>query len=267
MSKLNFLSSFEEGTDNDFPNDNTTPTINTNPEYEIDKALPDVAIVGLTVNPEEINKLDKVSLYKVGSNKNGGSVFCCNINSAVGGLSDYFILLEHICNMNVNDVLVIKIASPGGSITTATQICSFMEDCKGTIITHACGLCASAGSLIWSCGHMCTIGNSALFMWHMSSHADCGNTVAIEQNANSLRNYVRDVLLKNSLEKGFIKQEEITNIYTKANFTCWITAQEMRKRLDEYNKTINKPTVPTDGIATDDDQELDKILSKEEGDE
>lgn len=193
----------------------------------------------------ELMKPQWCRLYFTGkTTKAGGKIFCAHINDEITELKEYIHLVDHIYQMEPNDVLHMQISSPGGYITTATQICSAMDCCRGKIITIATGICASAGSLIWSCGHECNVGPYAEFMWHMSSHGDWGCSLSIRDEANNQVSYVRDVLLKIALEKGFITEEEVTRICNDPSYCRWISSSEMQKRINEYKEKLQKENEP-----------------------
>lgn len=184
-------------------------------------------------------------LYSTGrTTKSGGKIFCAHLNDEITEFKEYIELVNHIYCMEPNDILYIQVSSPGGYITTATQICSAMDHCRGKIITIATGICASAGSLIWSCGHECKVGPYANFMWHMSSHGDWGCSLSIRDEANYQVSYVKDVLLNIALKKGFITEEEVTRICTDPNYARWINSSEMQNRINEYNKRLQKEAEP-----------------------
>ena len=123
---------------------------------------------------------DWCPVYEIGKTPSGGTIYFASVTSHVNLLHEYIVLLNTLYEMTENDIIEINIDSPGGYITTATQICTAMRQCRGRVMTHASGLCASAGSLIWSCGQYVSIGDNANFMWHMSSHYDFGNSIRIK---------------------------------------------------------------------------------------
>lgn len=178
-------------------------------------------------------------LYKTGVTAQDGEYWNCIINAEIVELFEYTHLVDRLYDMGPNDVIRMNISSPGGYISTATQICSAMHTCKGKVITNATGICASAGSLIWSEGHECQIGDYALFMWHMSSHGDFGCSLSIKDEADYQIAYVKDVLLQIALQRGFVTEEEIDRICTDPGYAKWISANEMRARVAEYNKRLN----------------------------
>lgn len=171
----------------------------------------------------------------LGKSVDGGCIFNAKISGAVEDIHDYIDLLECLATMKENDTIIITIDSPGGYIHTGVVICTHIKACKGTVITRAVGLCASAGSLIWSAGDICEVESTALMMWHMSSHGDMGNSIAIRNEAIIQVNFVKNILLQASMEKGHITQEEIDRICSDPNATVYISAIEMQKRIDAHN--------------------------------
>lgn len=197
--------------------------------YELDQTT-------LTFDPKVYDENSWCPVYKIGKTDKGGDVWLSNITDSISDISEYLLLLDTLYNADVNDIIELNIASPGGYITTATQICTAIRACRGTVIGHASGMCASAGSLIWSVCHEVTIGDGANFMWHMSSHGDCGNSLRIRNEADYQINYVRDVLLSISLSRGFITADEVDRICSNPDEAVWITAPMMRDRLAKFEE-------------------------------
>lgn len=188
-------------------------------------------------DPQLYNFQDWCPVYEIGKLPSGGTIYFASIVDHVELLHEYIVLLNTLYEMTPNDLIEINIDSPGGYISAATQICTAIRECKGKVLTHASGLCASAGSLIWSVGHEVSVGDTANFMWHMSSHSDWGNSLGIRDEAQFQIDYVRDALLCISLQRGFITEEEIAKICDNPNETIWISANAMRQRL---NNNMNK---------------------------
>ena len=176
----------------------------------------------------------------LGKSVDGGAIYNAKISGAVEDVHDYLDLLECLSTMKSNDTIIITIDSPGGYIHTGVLICTHIKACKGTVITRAVGLCASAGSLIWSAGDICEVESTALMMWHMSSHGDMGNSIAIKNEATIQVHFVKNVLLQASMEKGHITQEEIDRICTDPDATVYISATEMQKRIDAHKASTEE---------------------------
>lgn len=187
------------------------------------------------------NRLHNVPYCPVsllGKNDKGGFVFNAKLSGAIEDTVDYLDLLECLATMKENDEICIAIDSPGGYIHSGVVICTHILMCKGTVRTNAVGLCASAGSLIWSAGHICTVEPTATLMWHMSSHMDYGNSLAIKDEAILQVGFVKNVLLAASAAKGHITQEEIDRICTNPNVAIYISAAEMQHRIENHIKGV-----------------------------
>lgn len=193
----------------------------------------------MTFDPKVYEENNWCPVYEIGKTEKGGRVYLCSITDSISNIHEYILLLDVLYHADVNDIIELNIASPGGFIATATQICTAIRKCQGTVICHASGMCASAGSLIWSVGHECTVGDGALFMWHMSSHFDWGCSLSIRDEAQFQIDYVREVLLSISVKRGFITEQEVSDLCTNPNDAKWITAAEMRKRLEDHQAIMD----------------------------
>jgi len=167
----------------------------------------------------------------LGTTEDGGKVYSCLISSVITGLQEYFNLLEILYSLEEKDTIYIYINSPGGLVSTGSAIASLIEECKGKVITCATGVCASAGSLIWSAGHECHAAPFAVFMYHMSSHFAQGNSRMIEQEAAAMVEFVRTVFLRAALEKGHLTEEEVNTISSETDRDVWINAPDMLQRI------------------------------------
>lgn len=170
-------------------------------------------------------------VYLKSQEENGSRHFECFLTSTIERLNEYFGLLEVLGMMKEGDKIDIYIASPGGLICSGSAISSLITECQGEVTTIATGICASAGSLIWSAGHICKVEPTAVLMWHMSSHFASGNSKTIQMEAKRMVDHVRDVFLAASVEKGHITAEEMETICQEPNREIWISAEEMTKRL------------------------------------
>lgn len=159
-----------------------------------------------------------------------GHKFTAYIRGPIQDMHHYIMLLEALNTAVEGDVIEIYIDSAGGMVTTGSSISSAIVTCKGKVITIACGLCASAASLVWSAGHENRIWDYAIFMYHMSSHSDMGNTARIAKRASEMVIYVKSCLLTEAVKKGHITQEELDNLCDTFE-DKWITAEEMKTRI------------------------------------
>ena len=212
---------------------------------------------GIDINSWWLSKVENVKYCEVepiGKSANGGIEYMSLLTSSIEDIDLYIDLLELLSTATERDVITICIDSPGGYVCTGVIISTAILDCKAKVITRACGLCASAGSLIWSAGHICTVMPTATLMWHMSSHMDMGNSLDIKQNADLQVKYVKELLLNKSLEKGHITEEEIARICTDPNYVCWVSAPEMLQRIQNNSVNSNTIITPIDSAQTNNEK-------------
>ena len=189
---------------------------------------------------KEANKIIPYCPVYVSRNQETDSmVATAYITGQVADLSEYVDLVDLLEVMKENDLLVIYIDSPGGYVATGAAIASCIDTCKGKVIGIARGLCASAGSLIWSACHICIAEPFANFMYHMSSHFDMGNSEGIRERAAIQVGYVTDCLLKVAFDKGHITKEEMRKI-ALGKENVFISAQEMHRRLTANSSMNNE---------------------------
>lgn len=160
------------------------------------------------------------------------TIYHAYINGPIEDMEGYVPLIDLLNRANENMVFYIHIQSGGGMVTTGATVASAIANCKGHVITIAEGLCASAASLIWSAGHEWEVGDYAMFMYHMSSHADMNNSLYIKENAEKMVNYVKRCLMHNALKNGHITSDECIK-FCENKDEVWISAEEMRNRLKE----------------------------------
>lgn len=152
------------------------------------------------------------------------------LTGMVEDLNEYYNLVDCIELMSEGDLLDIYIDSPGGYLATGAVVASCIDSCKGKVRGIARGLCASAGSLIWTACHECYAYDTANFMYHMSSHVDRGNSVCIKDRATEQVDYVRYQLLNEAVRKKHLTVTEYEQI-VKGKKNIFIPGPEMQKRL------------------------------------
>lgn len=191
----------------------------------------DITFESAEFDAKAFDNADWCPTCTIGKTEAGGDVYFSSINKNVSLIHEYTGLLDILYTATDKDIIEINIDSPGGYITTATQICTAIKACKGLVYTHASGMCASAGSLIWSVGHHVSVGELANFMWHMSSHGGYDNSLGVANEANFQIDYVKEILLDISLKRGFITEEEVFKICDNPHEAVWVSASEMRQRI------------------------------------
>lgn len=218
----------------------------------IDTELDEYLALKDTYLPVEFNTLSNTNVDKdiflkcpvyIKRNEEGDLFIEAYVTGIISDISDYVNLLEVLSIMTKKDHCIIYLDSPGGYVATGAHVSSCIDVCEGTVITVARGFCASAASLIWSHGHKCYFDyNFAVFMYHMSSHVDMGNSYAILNRAENMVDYVKSTLLQLPKAKGHITEEEMNDICSNRR-NIFIDAETMLKRLN------NKNTVKQDEVV------------------
>ena len=157
------------------------------------------------------------------------------IRGSITDMDGYVNLIDMLNRATDHYLFYLHIESGGGMVTTGATIASAIADCKGKVTTIAEGLCASAASLIWSAGHVCEVGDYAMFMYHMSSHADMNNSLYIAESAQQMVHYVQRCLMRNALKHGHITPEEHVK-FCENKEEVWIPAATMRARIAAHRE-------------------------------
>ena len=155
------------------------------------------------------------------------------IRGSIDDIESYVPLIDCLNRADDKWLFYLHIQSGGGMVTTGATIASSIANCKGKVTTIAEGLCASAASLIWSAGHVCEVTDYAMFMYHMSSHADMNNSQYIAESATTMVNYVKKCLMRNALKNGHITKEDYVN-FCENKDEVWISASDMRSRIESH---------------------------------
>lgn len=104
---------------------------------------------------------------------NGRKVYKASILGAITPTTESWRqLCDTITFMNDDEVTILYISSGGGDTQTASSLIAAMSQTLGTVVTVACGACASAAPVIWSKGHIRLMTSNASMMVHNMAIAD-----------------------------------------------------------------------------------------------
>lgn len=123
----------------------------------------------------------------------------------------------------------IIIDTMGGDIQVGCLLASAMRASAADITTVATGYVMSMGTVIWHAGKKRIVRDSAIFMYHFSSHGDAGSSISINAISQMLVDYVTDVLIMPSLRDGMITDSEYDRIVKREDI--YISGVEMNRRL------------------------------------
>lgn len=171
--------------------------------------------------------------------------------------NDYIELIHTLDTAEENDVVNIYLNTPGGSLETTISIVHAMYRTKGTIVTHADGQVASAGTLIFFAGHTyCVYPYS-----HMMLH-DGGSYMGGKFNEN-LKNAQATVELVTKicydLYQPTFTKEEVDSILSGVDKYC--SSEELLERVKGDDQDIieepNKELELDDTVIIDWESESD----------
>lgn len=132
-----------------------------------------------------------------------------------------------------DDLVVVQISSPGGSLETCDFICRRMNECAAPIIVEIGLTCASAASALMLQADEWIINDSSTAMVHACSwspgwgkEADLRASVLYTERLN--REWVERTY------KGFVTDEELTQILDGKDL--YFFADDLRERLPKYKE-------------------------------
>lgn len=176
----------------------------------------------------------------VAPNDNGGAGYIALLYGPIMKPSAYT-TLERICvKATDKDTIDVYVDSPGGSVTIAVGICSFLALTKAKVRRIAIGDVMSAATIIIDGADTTYIGKYAHFMYHMSTNGGLNKTTKMIGASQLIFKYIVDYL-KRAVKRGCITMDEAKSI---VNQECdvYITGPEMANRLKKqlFNKNTLK---------------------------
>jgi len=166
---------------------------------------------------------------------------------AIGPSTSFSEVFQLLFLANQGDKVTIFIDTPGGNVFTTQLLTDAMDRCKGDVITNATGLVASAGTVIFDHGKEKIVGPFAKFMYHGTSHSAAGNSTHIMIEAKLMLEFFQTILT-DFRERGILTEEEFNRIVSQQD-DVYITADEMRKRLDAGSSATTDPDLTLDTTA------------------
>ena len=144
------------------------------------------------------------------------------------------------CHHQLNDghshqvqfITSIFINTPGGALTTTISIINAMLRSKASIICHADGQVASAGTLIFFAGESYVVYPYSHFMLHDGSSGSIGKINENVKNSIATSNLVRQLCF--DAYHPVFTEEEIELILEGRDYYC--DAEEMMNRINALNE-------------------------------
>lgn len=155
----------------------------------------------------------------------------------------YLEVVHTIRNLREVDTLTILLCTNGGWVETGVDIIHAIANTKGTVITHAIGMCASIGAVIWCCGKIRKISPLATLMFHMPSGGYFGKSLDVRDETTQLCEYFRNLLQQ--ISKGILTEQDIEMVVgqRKDVFLSGTTVQQRLAAIEQANtQTQKEPT-------------------------
>ena len=140
---------------------------------------------------------------------------------------EYIEWFDVIRNSGQNDILKFYINSGGGDLFTAIQFMRVLGDTEANIIVSVEGMCASAATLIFLCGHQFEVSPHSVFMFHNYSSGVVGK--GGEMYDRLAHEKIWSEKLLRDVYSDFLTEEEIVSILN--NKDIWMDGDSVVERL------------------------------------
>lgn len=176
--------------------------------------------------------------YTVTKHEDGSCTYRFNLRGGIYYFHNYSNLIDVLNFATTNDVVILNITGPGGSVDIASRICSALKSTRAKTIGVASGLVASADSFIWSnCAYQVKAPR-AVYMYHMAIFGMYGAATDIKNHAEEVIYEVKTKLLHDARAKGHITEEEFKNIIEN-NEQVFIDSDTMNQRLSDSANALD----------------------------
>ncbi len=149
-------------------------------------------------------------------------------------LKAYEDIINLLVTADASDKVDIYIDTPGGDIIIMTRLMTAIKRCKAEVTTISAGSVMSAGAPIWLSGHKNVILDSAIFMFHFSSHSDSGSSLSIFDAARNMVDYISEVIMAPMVKAGLITADELERVMKREEI--YVDAFEMRRRIENVQR-------------------------------
>lgn len=158
------------------------------------------------------------------------------IYGAVGDLPEYVDMITVLTTASESDIINIYLNTPGGCVETMISIIHGIIQCQGTVVAHAHGSVASAGTFLFLACPYRVVYPYAHFMFHDASGGAIGkmneNVKQIMATSELIQKLAYDIYVPTFTE------EEVTRILEGHDY--WCDAEEMHDRIVEANKIMEE---------------------------
>ena len=151
------------------------------------------------------------------------------IHGEISTPHDYTKLLFTLDTASENDVIDIYLRTPGGYVDGCADIATAMELCKAKVTTHAMGITASCGAILFDAGDESIPEAWSDILYHMPIQIIGGKSLDI-RDITTCEIIRGKYLLNKAVQKGHLTEEEYIKA-TQGRQDVVVTGMEMRKRI------------------------------------
>jgi ATP-dependent protease ClpP protease subunit len=130
-----------------------------------------------------------------------------------------------------DDIVVIRLASGGGSVEAILPLLSAMDNTEAIIHVHVDSDIASAATFILMKAHVVTFSRYVSVMLHAASWLYGGHSGNMEASTNHFMKTLKAMM--NDLYKDFLTAQEFERLYN--GLEIWLTPEECMERLKLRN--------------------------------
>lgn len=179
-------------------------------------------------------QIDLSELFKPPVNQNNRfiqkqaiNIFEFYLSGDIDGSEEYIEWFDIIRSASENDILKFYINSNGGDLFTAIQFMRVLNDTAANVIVSVEGMCASAATLIFLCGHQFEVSPHSVFMFHNYSSGVVGKGGEMYDRLAHERVWSEKLL--RDVYSDFLTEEEIVSILDSKDI--WMDGDQVVDRL------------------------------------
>lgn len=174
--------------------------------------------------------------------------------------SDWREELDLLRNVGPDDIVNLRINSPGGSLSVAISFLKSMSECCARLVGHSEGECSSAATLLFLGCDEWYIAEGSELMIHTASSGYHGKENNFYEYAIHLNKTVNRLLTKHY--KGFLTDEEISQVLKGSDM--WMDEEEVKSRLENLVRHREEEIDESVSISNREAYEYLKNKTKEE---
>ena len=155
-------------------------------------------------------------------------------------VSQFAQLVEILEQANEQDVVQIRLTSPGGSVAAVLPLLTAMEFTEAFVHVHVDSDIASAATFVMLKAHMVTMNKHVSCMIHTASWGYGGHSGNMEASTN---HYVKNIKgLARDIYQDFLTEKEFEEVFH--GLELWFTPEQVYDKLKAREAKRNKKSKP-----------------------